>query len=288
MTETPEALSGPIHFPWESVRRTLDWKLPHADRFGFHRGMYTPMNSSDVQARLVRVPAGQSSPVHRSSAETVIVGLIGEVEFSIGGERALMTARDLLQVPADMPRSYLNVGLTDAIFFAAQPRPEPGTAHGVTYREDESAAGWSAPDDVNVSHLRWEDYRRQVIYRGGFVQQFGSHRGIHPHIQGTTIKGHVVRVPGGQGSPWHTVGGDVIFLGLHGEFEVYAEKQAFALGPMDVLVLPPPMYALQNVGLSEGLYFSINTKSGTATKMEYFAPAVVGDPLAGPGDPIIP
>lgn len=290
MTEKREALlPGPVHFPWEDLRRTLDWSLPQAERFGFHRGVHAPMNSSDVASRLVRVPAGQSSPLHRTSAETIFVGLSGEVEFTIGGERALLGPFDLLRVPADVPRSYFNIGLTDAVFFAAQPRPAPGAPDPtVVYRTDANEAGWEAPADIDVSHLRWEDYRRQVVYRGGFVQEFGSHRGVHPHIAGDTIKGHVVRVPAGQGSPWHTIGGDCIFVGLHGEVEVYADKRAFRLGPQDVLVLPPPDYALRNVGLTEGLYFSINTKAGTASKMVYYAPAVANDPLAGPGETITP
>ncbi|MGW4335718.1 cupin domain-containing protein [Rhodococcus koreensis] len=241
------------------------------------------MDSSDLQGRLVRVPAGQASPLHRTPADTIFVALAGEVEFTVGEDRALLKPFDLMQIPGDAPRSYFNFGLTDAIFFAVQARPPQGQPYEVIYRQDELEAGWTAPDDLDVTHLKWEDYRRQIIYRGGLVHQFGSHRGVFPHIQATSMKGHVVRVPGGQSSPWHTVGGDVTFVGLHGEIEVYADKEVYSLGPLDVLVLPPPMYALQNVGLSDGLYFSINAKSPTPTKIEYFEPAVLGDPLAGPG-----
>ena len=37
MTDDREALPGPVHFPWEELRRTLDWSLPQGERFGFHR-----------------------------------------------------------------------------------------------------------------------------------------------------------------------------------------------------------------------------------------------------------
>lgn len=286
--QTTQKLTRAKHFKWEDYRRTINWDLPLADRFGFHRGAYAPMDSSDLAGRVVRVLPGQASPVHRIDTDTIIVNLLGEVDFTFGDQRFVLGPNDLLSIPANTPYAYANYALTDSIFFKVQPHPAAGTEHVSEYRLNEAEPGWDVPTDLEVTHQRWDDYRRQVVYRGGMVSQFGFHRGVMPHIQASSFKGHPVRVPPGQSSPWHTVANDVIFVGLVGEIEVYAEDQAFSLGPMDVLVLPPPLYGLQNVGLTEAVYFSVNAKPTDPPKMKYFESAVVGDPLAGPGTEFTP
>jgi quercetin dioxygenase-like cupin family protein len=276
------------HFKWEDYRRTINWGLMEAQRFGLHRGVHAPMDSSDLESRVLRLPAGQASPVHRVAADIVGVALAGEIDCIVGEQRFALKECDLLEVGADVPRSYFNPGLTDALLFVAAARPQQGDRHQVSYQLEQDEPGWEPASDPQVRHVPLADYRRRVIYRGGMVQTYGFHRGVMPHVQGEALRGHVVRVPAGQGSPWHSVGGDVTFVGMVGEIEVYAESQAFALGPRDVLVLPPPVYALQNVGLTDGMYFSINAKPASPPKIAYFDSAVLGDPLAGPGDEMTP
>jgi hypothetical protein len=49
-------------------------------------------------------------------------------------------------------------------------------------------------------------------------------------------------------------------IGLLGEIEVDAVAGIYPLGARDVLRVSTPMYALQNVGLTDALYVAVGSK----------------------------
>ena len=275
-----------VHLPWEENRLSIDYALPKAEIWGFHRGAYTPVETETLTARVVRIPPGQASPAHRLTRDVAFVQLAGELIISAGRQRFLAGPNDLYTIPGGIPRKLFNPGITDAFFLSIQSKSEVDDG-GMELLEVGPEA-WDAPAGLEIFHLAWKDYRRRVVWRGGLSERQGYKRGVFPFLETEDMRGHAVRVPAGQGSPWHTFPGVAIFVGMVGEIEVYADNKAYSLGPMDLLMLPGPNYALQNIGLDDAVYFSLGPTGIPREQMIYYEPAVPGNPLAGPGVEVAP
>ena len=277
----------PILRPWDEYRHTLTWKSTASQAWGFRAGLYEPIQSSQLQAHVVWLPGGHAAPVHRASTDLILVQLTGELDLIFREVPRRVRPCDMLVIPANTPYALINSGFDDTMFFAVHERSPDGGPLSTTYRLHPAEEGWEAPADVEITHLEWESYRRQVHYRGGLSEIYGYHRGVYPIVETDAMRGHPVRVPAGQGSPWKTVPGDGIFVGMVGEVELYGnsftDTKAYLVGPRDLLMMPGPVWALQNPGLTDAVYFSVSAKPSTPFKMTYFEPAVPGNPIAGPG-----
>lgn len=101
----------------------LTWAYLHrASEFGFHRGMYSPVVAQNTSARIIVLPFGQASPVHRSSAEHIHYQISSDVEFEMAGETYVVRPGDLFFIPADVDYRYANVGDADAFFLSVHSR----------------------------------------------------------------------------------------------------------------------------------------------------------------------
>ena len=278
---------SPILHRWQDYRRTINWQSMGAVDWGRHYGTHEPVCTSTLQAQVVRIPAGQATPVLSANGDHFTVQLVGEVCLIIGEQRWTVKPYDIVTIPAGTPHFYRNSGIEDVLFYLGYERPEQGGYELVAL--EDSDARLRATPGAEVTHLRWEEYRRRIVYRGALSERNGYHRGVYPFVETAGMRGHAVRVPAGQGSPWHTGGADLLFLGLRGELEFYADPdapKAYPVGPCDILMVPDAFYGDQNVGFEDAIYLSMSAKSETREKPVYHEPAVVGDPLAGPGEPV--
>lgn len=270
-------------FPWSEHRRSLMWNLPGPGSWGALRGIYQPVRAEHHEATVIHLPSGQTGSVLKGSHDVVLLMLRGAMDLIVGDDRLQVEQNDLLIVPAGTPFKISNPNLEHALVLSINDRGDDDLPYAMTYRKSDDEDGWDVPAGVSVTHMRWADYRREAVYRGGGSDRYGFHRGVFPFVETEHLRGHAVLVPPGQGSPWHTFAGDSIFVGLIGEIEVYSDSTVYPLGPCDILRVRTPLYSLQNVGTENGLYFSIGSKRRKGEKAVYHEPAVLGDPLAGPG-----
>ena len=224
--------------------------------------------------------------MHSRPADHIFVQVSGRIDHTIGEDTLAVSEYDLLVAPGNVARSAFNPGFEDALFFSVHDQPPEGETYSASYRGNGPDRATEEPVGRGPTHLKWKQYSRRAASADGFSQRYGYHRSAYPLIETETMWGRAIGVPAGQGSPWQTISGEVIFVGLLGEIEVYADGEVYPLGPRDVLRISTSTYALQNVGFSEGLYVSLGSKSGRHSGPVYYEPAVANDPVAGPGEPI--
>ncbi len=114
------------------------------------------------------------------------------------------------------------------------------------------------------SHFRWEEFRRDPKWhlKGG---EWGSLRAVYPSLLSANLAVHLVRVPGGQRSPWHAAAAGKIttnrlILHLVGEIEFSIASKVFPLAPLDILTLNDSPYSYQNPGFSDALFWTISRR----------------------------
>jgi quercetin dioxygenase-like cupin family protein len=248
--------SEPILLKWEQYRRSIRWQEPQADQWGFHRGHYPEIVLDGLHGQLVLVPLGQSSPSLSSPFESVVVGVAGETEFYIGSNTYLLQQYDIIILDSNTPYTYANIGLTNALFFQYS-----STSVAADEAAPETGQSSTADPAVGVTHVTWEENRRQFHWGLPLADTWGSHRFSGPHIRSKTLGGHLVRHPTGQSNPWHTGEVDAGVLLLLGESEFSMAGRIWPLKPLDILMIPantPFIYT--NVGLSEVLHLSFSRK----------------------------
>ncbi len=62
-------------------------------------------------------------------------------------------------------------------------------------------------------HMVWDTYRRDFRWTLPLAEQWGYHRGSGPLIISDGLRGHTVRMPTGQTTPWHHAARDMLFIG---------------------------------------------------------------------------
>jgi quercetin dioxygenase-like cupin family protein len=239
----------PAHLPWEESRTTLHWHAPGPDAPWFlQHALYAPIATTAIQARIYRLPPGHSSPEHRRDIDRIIVHVAGEVTWKIGSRRLTAKPFDVFVLPAGMPRSPFNPGVVDALFV-------------VVYERRTAAEPAPERSDGDVPYLDWASYRRQVVWeQAGGGDELAARRGLFPAIEATAMTGRLVRVPSGYDSSLPVTGGESIVVGLRGDLELRAGSTTYSLGALDLMAATPLLSGPRNLGLGEGLYFTVAAK----------------------------
>lgn len=135
-----------------------------------------------------------------------------------------------------------------------------------------------------VEHRKWTDYQRDLEW-GPLYEPDGTlhlakadvfryHRGTYPWIESDDLSGHGVRVPGGQGSPWHAVQVDYIYVGVKGVAHFSVGDDQYRLGPLDILMMPAKTpYSYTNWELSEAVFFDLGPRRYGLGPTNYFEAA---------------
>jgi len=108
---------------WEDMR--LDWSLPGAKTPGTARAVYDLISASSINAHHVVIFHGQSTPVHTTESDHLMVQIEGIVEFDlVGDQKYVLHPKDLFVFPAGVPYRYTNVGPGDALFVSVACRAD--------------------------------------------------------------------------------------------------------------------------------------------------------------------
>jgi quercetin dioxygenase-like cupin family protein len=262
------AKGEPVYQRWSDYRRAFKWAGADNGAIGSTILEYPAIEAPLVRGRMLMVPTAQSAPRHVDDNDTVFLCVEGEVEFTIGSQTLLLEPLDLVSIPAGTAFSYVNLGLANALLC------------GIYARADGKSPAPAAPkSDSPAMHMKWEQYRRDFHWTLPLAEHWGYHRGSGPLIISEGLRGHTVRIPTAQTTPWHYAARDMLFMGIQHEVAFKAAGREFALGPLDFLIIPAGTpYAYVNYGLSECVFFSIGGKLPAGKKGTYFA--------ADPGWPI--
>ena len=228
-------------------------RYPSASR-DRHRLEHPPLKADSFHANLVAVPCALAVLDQTHPGDTIYLGAEGELEFTIGQQVFLLKPRDLLAIPVGTVYSYANVGLANAVMlrtFAAD--PEPGAVSG------------------KVEHMVWQEYRARFGWTLPLAEQWGYNRGSGPLIAPPGLRGHTVRMPMAQSTPWHHVPRDLYFMVLQGEIEFGAGGKVWTLLPYDLLLVPAGTpYRYRNNKLAETVFYSMGGKLPPGKKGVYF------------------
>ena len=247
----------PVYMRWQDYRRAFAWRVG-AERPGENRLEYPAIEAPLVKGRVIVVPAGNAAPEQVDKAGAVFLAVEGETEFTVAGERYALKPLDLLSIPAGTRYSYMNVGLTNALLCGIFAKPDP----------KEPSAAPTKP----IMHMAWAHYRRDFHWTLPLAERWGYHRGSGPLIIADDLRGHTVRIPTGQTTPWHYAARDMLFMGISNEVEFKAGGGEWPLGPLDWLIVPAGTpYTYTNYALAECVFFSIGGKLPPGRKGTYFA-----------------
>ena len=250
----PTAVRQPMQLRWDDYRRDFQWYATPARGRDCHRLEYPPLKADSFHANLVVVPCAQAVLDQTQPGDTIYLGTEGELEFTIGQQVFLLKPMDLLAIPVGTAYSYANVGLTNAIMlgtFAAA--PVSGAVSG------------------KVEHMVWQEYRARFGWTLPLAEQWGYHRGSGPLIAPPGLRGHTVRMPMAQSTPWHHVPRDLYFMVLQGEIEFGAGGKVWTLLPYDLLLVPAGTpYRYRNNKLAETVFYSMGGKLPPGKKGVYF------------------
>lgn len=257
MPDNKTALPHPTKLSWHDYRRAFQWKSPAENRNGMQRMEYPDLPASDFGGRLIVLPPGQACPQQTEPGDVVLLCAQGEIEVSIGGDVKLLKQYDLIGIPAGAAYQYLNVALDNAVIFktfaygdTSNPTPTPASA---------------------VTYMPFQSYRRDFRWTLPLAERWGYHRGSGPLIIMAMLRGHLVRQPPAQTTPWHYAPRDMMFITFAGETEFAAAGEKWPLKPFDILTLPAATpYTYTNFGLSEAVFFSIGGKLPPGKKGVYF------------------
>ena len=252
------ARGDPVYQRWQDYRRAFSW---HGSGNNARRLEYPAVEAALVRSHLIVVPAAQACPERRDDGDVVYLAAAGEVEFTVGANRFLLKPLDIITVPAGTTYGYANLGLANAILCGVFAKPAQGE------RGASKASSGSAP-----LHMVWEQYRRDFRWTLPLAERWGYHRGSGPLIISDGLRGHTVRMPPGQTTPWHAPARDMVFMGISDEVEFKAGGHEWPLGPRDFLIVPAGTpYTYTNYGLAECVFFSIGGKLEPGKKAIYYA-----------------
>jgi mannose-6-phosphate isomerase-like protein (cupin superfamily) len=251
----------PVYQRWHDYRRELSWRTGGNDASGSRFVEYPAIEAPLVKGQLLMVPAAQGSNRRTADVDAVYLCVEGEAEFTVGSVTFALKPLDLLSIPAGLAYEFVNPGLTNTLLcgiYAKNDGAKPATA---------GSKAQPAPQ-----HMVWTQYRRDFRWTLPWAEQWGYHRGSGPLIISDGLRGHTVRQPPGQSTPWHSPARDMLFMGIYHEVEFKAGGRVCSLGPLDFLIIPAGTpYQYNNYGLSETVFFSIGGKLPPGQKATYFA-----------------
>jgi quercetin dioxygenase-like cupin family protein len=256
----------PVIYKWIEYRRHFRWEPPvEQGQAGGHRAFYPEIGADQLVGQMVLLPTAHSIQAETSAGATVFVGVKGDTAISVGDTTHTLARCDVLTVPADISYSYRNVDLEASLFFRLR---------GKTLEEAEGTAAilgdWPESSPA-PGYFPWDQVKRQFTWQLPRAEQWGMHRGSGPHFYSGIVKGHLVRQPPSQSSPWHALTRDLIFLHLAGEVEFTAAGRIWPMQPMDLLMVPANVpYAYTNVGLTEAIFCDATGRIPTGTSTTYW------------------
>lgn len=250
---TQEETRSPFYQLWKDYRRNLRGVGRGS---GYRRIEYPDVPGATFSGRLIVLPTGQAAEAETRDGDTVFLLSHGEVEFTVGGRHFALGPLDLLAIPAGVQFEYLNAGLEDAILCGL-----------FAHRDEDIQEG-----STEVEHMEWRNYRRDFRWTLPWAERWGFHRGSGPLIRPPGLRGHTVRMPIAQSTPWHFAPRDLMFMPIDGEIEFEAGGEAWPLEQFDMLLIPAfTPYRYSNYGLKEVIFLSIGGKLEPGKKGAYFA-----------------
>ncbi len=260
------ASGEPVYQRWQEYRGRALWAGAADGKAGTQHLEYPSIEAPLVRGRLLMVPTGQAAPTRTEDTDTVYLGLESDVEFTVGTQTLVVKPLDILCVPAGTPHGFANLSLANALLCGI-------------YAKSDGAPTPPKAERPAPTLMEWDTYRRDFHWTLPWSEQFGFHRGSGPLIISDGLRGHTVRIPTGQTTPWHYAARDMLFMGIHHDVEFKAANKSFRLGPHDFLIIPAGTpYSYHNHGLAECVFFSIGGKLPPGRKGTYFT--------ADPGWPI--
>jgi len=255
------AKGDPVYQPWQAYRRAFKWAAGQDKGSGFQRLEYPTLEAPLVRGQLLVLPTGQGAPLQTRQTDTVYLCVEGELEFVVGDAIFALNPLDLISIPAGTSYRFINVALAQAQACFIEAKNDGAAASAVVSKTP------AAPN-----HMVWERYRRDFRWTLPLAEKWGYHRGSGPLIISDGLRGHTVRQPPGQSTPWHYAPRDMLFMGIHHEVEFKAGGREFRLAPLDFLLIPAGTpYQYTNYALSEVVFLSIGGKLPPGKKGTYFA-----------------
>jgi quercetin dioxygenase-like cupin family protein len=262
---TALAHGNPVYQPWQEYRRAFSWHTSGKGVTGPRYLEYPPVEAPLVKGQLLMLPVAEGADRCSSDVDAVFLCIEGEAEFTVGSATFVLKPLDLLSIPAGWEYEFANPGLINSLLCGIFAKNQ-GARPAVSDRSNSHAA---------PHHMQWMQYRRNFRWTLPWAEQWGFHRGSGPLIISDGLRGHTVRQPAGQSTPWHSPARDMVFMGIQHEVEFKAAGRECPLGPLDFLIIPAGTpYQYTNYGLSEAVFFSIGGKLPPGQKATYF----VSDP----------
>ena len=256
------AKGDPVYQRWQAYRSAFRWSSGPDNGSGFQRLEYPAVEAPLVRGQLLVLPTGQGAPSQSHETDSVYLCIEGELEFVIGSNIFALKPLDMISIPAGTSYRFVNVALSQALACFISAKKDAAAAAAVTVSKT----------PVAPNHMVWEQYRRDFRWTLPLAEQWGYHRASGPLIITDGLRGHTVRQPVGQSTPWHYAARDMLFMGIYHEVEFKAGGREFALGPLDFLLIPAGTpYQYTNYGLSEVVFLSIGGKLPAGKKGIYFA-----------------
>jgi mannose-6-phosphate isomerase-like protein (cupin superfamily) len=252
-----------VYQPWQEYRREFTWRTSAQGTAALRCVEYPPVEAPLVKGRLLMVPPAQGTDRRTAEIDTVYLCVEGDADFTVGSTTFALKPLDLLSIPQGLEYEFVNSGLVNTLLCGIYAKSEGATA----------ALRSNAP--APPKHMVWAQYRRDFRWTLPWAEQWGYHRGSGPLVISDGLRGHTVRQPPGQSTPWHAPARDMVFMGIQHEVEFKAGGRECPLGPLDFLIIPAGTpYQYTNYGLSETVFFSIGGKLPPGKKATYF----VSDP----------
>ncbi|CAN5326148.1 hypothetical protein BH09PSE6_BH09PSE6_08850 [soil metagenome] len=262
--ETNSKLRRPISLRWAEAKLGAEWiegttKDPHSQAFA-----YAMLQAPETTMRPILIPSGTTYSGGQAKADKVFLIMDGALDITVDDRAESYGEHDLVAVTAGTRFTLANPGLDGAVVC-------------------EIAAKTNARTDVDAAPpaMRFQEYKNRFSWTLPWAERFGYHRGSGPLIVTDEIRGHTVRMPVGQATPWHYAARDLMFMGIHNEVTFMADGQSFPLRRFDMLLIPSGVpYSYKNVDFGEAFFISIGGKLIPGNKGTYFD--------ADPGYPVNP
>ena len=244
--------SRAIFEPWSVYRRqaVLMGESPMRQHMA-----YPTVNGASFGGNLLVIEQGRETESFQTTADQVFLVVEGEADFNVDGRWYPLVKLDLISIPAKHAYHILNGGLGAATLckIAAQD------------------ADIDRMPDERVEHWRWQEYRRDFRWTLPLAETPGYVRGSGPLLRPAQLRGHTVRLPAHQTSPWHYAARDLLFLVIVGEIEFECGGRVYPMEKLDFLLIPAQMpYKYTNFGLTEELHLSIGGILEPGRKGVYF------------------
>ena len=245
---------SPVRLAWRDQAACPTWDQDNAGHGGGDWATYPKLACAGSTGQMILVPPGQTGSGRAYEGDSVYVGVEGEISVAVGHDTYTIGARDILRISAETIHSFVNTGLDHALVFLTIGRPvgrDPGNP---------------------VSFMDWASNRSGFAWKAPLCERAGLQRHSGPYIYSATLAGHMVRLSPGQGSPWHGVPADLLFVSMNGDVQFSAAGAVWPLERRDILMIPANTpYLYVNVGLSDAVFFDISEKRPPGALNTYYA-----------------